>query len=142
MTDLPAEIKNISATNIIMQSDAFDRVMILAETMSGGVTTVPKHLQGSRADCAAVIMQAMQWNMNPFAVAQKTHLVNGTLGYEAQLVNAVLQSSGSVSGRPHYEYKGEGESVSEAIDGIIWAAAEHCTKTGDHPANILESPQH
>jgi hypothetical protein len=36
----------------------------------------------------------------------------------------------------------EGESVSEAIDGIIWAVAEHCTKTGDHPTNILESPQH
>ncbi|SPX63869.1 Uncharacterised protein [Leclercia adecarboxylata] len=39
----------------------------------------------------AIIMQAMQWGMNPYAVAQKTHLVNGVLGYEAQLVNADLQ---------------------------------------------------
>jgi hypothetical protein len=38
-------------------------------------------------------MQAAQWGMNPFAVAQKTHVVNGTLGYEAQLVNAVVSSS-------------------------------------------------
>ena len=38
-------------------------------------------------------MQAMQWGMNPHAVAQKTHLVNGVLGYEAQLVNAVIASS-------------------------------------------------
>jgi hypothetical protein len=37
-------------------------------------------------------MQAAQWGMNPFAVAQKTHVVNGTLGYEAQLVNAVVSS--------------------------------------------------
>ena len=40
--------------------------------------------------CMAVTLQALQWNMSPFAVAQKTHLVNGTLGYEAQLVNAVF----------------------------------------------------
>ena len=40
--------------------------------------------------------------MNPFAVAQKTHVVNGSLGYEAQLVNAVVQASGAIDGRFHY----------------------------------------
>jgi 3-hydroxymyristoyl/3-hydroxydecanoyl-(acyl carrier protein) dehydratase len=60
--------------------------------MADSKATVPAHLAGKPADCLAVTMQA-QWGMNPFAVAQKTHVVNGTLGYEAQLVNAVVSSS-------------------------------------------------
>jgi hypothetical protein len=59
----------------------------------------------------AICIQAMLWNMDPFAVAQKTHLVNGRLGYEAQLVNAVLQNSGAIRGAPHYEYRGEGQAL-------------------------------
>jgi len=43
-------------------------------------------------------------------VAQKTHLVNGTLGYEAQLVNAVVTSSTAVQGRFKYEYGGNWEN--------------------------------
>lgn len=45
--------------------------------------------------------------MNPFAVAQKTHLINGVLGYEAQLVNAVVSSSRAIVGRFKYEYGGD-----------------------------------
>ncbi|MGK3600642.1 recombinase RecT, partial [Escherichia coli] len=69
--------------------------------------TVPEHLSGNPADCMAIIMQAMQWGMNPYAVAQKTHLVNGVLGYEAQLVNAVISISNAIVGRFHYEYEGD-----------------------------------
>nr|WP_308736935.1 recombinase RecT [Salmonella enterica] len=58
--------------------------------MADSQVTVPAHLAGKPADCMAIVMQAMQWGMNPYAVAQKTHLVNGVLGYEAQLVNAVI----------------------------------------------------
>jgi len=45
--------------------------------------------------------------MDCFAVAQKTHIVNGTLGYEAQLVNAVVSSSKAIKGRFVYEYAGD-----------------------------------
>lgn len=56
------------------------------------------------ADCMAVAMQAAQWGMNPFAVAQKTHVVNGTLGYEAQLVNAVISTMSPTKDRINYEW--------------------------------------
>ncbi len=107
----PAEITTISSTNLIMQSDAFDRVMNLATLMASGRATVPKHLQGNAADCAAVVMQAMQWNMNPFAVAQKTHLVGAVLGYEAQLVNAVITSLAPTKDRLHYEWFGDWSKI-------------------------------
>jgi len=59
----------------------------------------------------AIVMQSALWRMNPFAVAQKTHVVSGTLGYEAQLVNAVVKHSGSVQGAFHYEFFGDWSKV-------------------------------
>lgn len=83
-------------------------VMRGAELMASAKNMVPDHLRNNPGGCMAIIMQAQRWGMDPFAVAQKTHIVNGNLGYEAQLVNAVLKSSGSIKGRFHYEYRGEG----------------------------------
>lgn len=101
---------SISATSLITQGQTFDRIMTLANIMAKGVSTVPNHLRNP-SDCAAVIMQAMQWNMNPYAVAQKTHLVNGILGYEGQLVNAVINSLAPTKDRLHYEWFGPWEKV-------------------------------
>ena len=61
-------------------------------------------------------MQAAQWGMNPFAVAQKTHVVNGTLGYEAQLVNAVVSSSNLLATRLNYKWDGDWSKVSGKTD--------------------------
>ena len=108
----------VSTNALIFQGDKMERMMQLAETMATGRVTVPKHLQNSMGDCLAVTMQAMQWGMNPFAVGQKTHLVNGVLGYEAQLVNAVVQASGAIVGRFHYEYKGEGNDLECRVGAV------------------------
>lgn len=93
--------------NTVFSHQMLQRIQDFSKIMASGGATVPKHLQGNSADCMAVTMQAFQWGMNPFAVAQKTHLVNGTLGYEAQLVNAVIVSSGAIIGKFNYEYIGK-----------------------------------
>lgn len=92
---------------IITNDENMASATALAKTMASSKVTVPKHLQGNEGDCLAIIIQASNWGMNPFAVAQKTHLVNGTLGYEAQLVNAVVCGSGAVVSPFSYEYKDE-----------------------------------
>jgi hypothetical protein len=115
--DLPPA--NTTTTGLVLHADNMESMMRAAELMAAGRATVPKHLQNNPSDCMAVIMQAMQWNMNPFVVAQKTHLVNGTLGYEAQLVNAVVQSSGAITGRFHYEYQGEGRDLECRVGATI-----------------------
>lgn len=91
----------------------------IANLMAKAAVTVPNHLQGKPGDCLAVVMQAARWGMDPFAVAKKTHIVNGNLGYEAQLVNAVVQASGAIIGRFHYEYQGEGQNVSCRVGAIV-----------------------
>mgnify|MGYP000004305642 CR=1 FL=1 len=75
-----------------------------SEIMSQSTIAIPKQYQGNPGNCMAVIMQAQRWGMDPYIVASKTHVVSGNLGYEAQLVNAVITSSNAIIGRFHYEY--------------------------------------
>lgn len=98
-------------TALILDPTHLHNMMALAEVMSRGMSTVPRHLQKNQGDCLAVVMQATQWGMNPFAVAQKTHVVNGTLGYEAQLVNAVVNSLAPTKDRLNYEWFGDWHKI-------------------------------
>lgn len=97
--------------NLLFNHNAMNQLYNLAQVMAKGQSTVPRHLQGNAGDCMAVVMQAAQWRMNPFAVAQKTHLVNGTLGYEAQLVNAVINTMAPTTGRLQFEWYGEWTNI-------------------------------
>lgn len=100
-----------SVNQLIFSDARMDRMMKMAEILAKGKVTVPQHLQNNVGDCMAIVLQAAQWNMDPFAVAQKTHLVSGKLGYEAQLVNAVIITSAPVTGRPQYEWFGDWSRV-------------------------------
>ncbi|EFC1593769.1 recombinase RecT [Escherichia coli] len=100
----------------IFSPEGMNQLVRFAELMSQSKATVPKHLEGKPSDCLAVTMQAAQWGMNPFAVAQKTHVVNGTLGYEAQLVNAVVSSSSLLATRLNYRWSGDWSNVNGKTD--------------------------
>lgn len=100
----------------IFSAEGMNQLVRFAELMAQSKATVPQHLAGKTADCLAVTMQAAQWGMNPFAVAQKTHVVNGTLGYEAQLVNAVVSSSSLLATRLNYRWDGDWSKVNGKTD--------------------------
>jgi len=105
------DLTQLDAASLIL-GPAWDRIQAFGKMMARGVVTIPKHLQGNEADCCAVALQAFGWRMNPYAVAQKTHISqSGALGYEAQLVNAVIQASGALHGDPDYEYIGDWAKV-------------------------------
>lgn len=98
-------------TAAIFSPSGLQKLQAFADVMAKGRATVPAHLAGSPADCLAVALQAAQWGMNPYAVAQKTHLINGVLGYEAQLINAVITSMAPTKDRLHYDWFGPWENV-------------------------------
>ncbi|ELY2514933.1 recombinase RecT [Cronobacter turicensis] len=100
----------------IFSPEGLNQLVRFADLMAQSKATVPAHLAGKPADCLAVTMQAAQWGMNPFAVAQKTHVVNGALGYEAQLVNAVVSSSSLLATRLNYRWDGDWSKVSGKTD--------------------------
>lgn len=139
-TQAPALPVSSQSSALILDPMAMQNMVAFADFMCKAVITVPKHLQGNSGDCLAVTMQAMQWGMNPFAVAQKTHLVNGNLGYEAQLVNAVIISRAPIIGRPDYEWYGENW---DKVDGKTSKSGQHgvrvwATIKGESQPRILD----
>ena len=132
-------VAGMTANDVMMSDEAMGRLMNLANVMANSNVTVPKHLQKNQGDCFAVILQAAQWGMNPFAVAQKTHLVNGTLGYEAQLINAVIITRAPVKGRLEFDWYGDWTKVNGKEDkssdrGVkVWA-----TLKGEDEPRVLD----
>ncbi len=109
-TDLVVQ-QNMSSAALMMDTSALDRMERFATLMASARSTVPAHFQGKTGDCLAVVMQATTWGMNPFAVAQKTHVINGVLGYEAQLVASVINSSNMLVDRFNFEWFGAWEKI-------------------------------
>lgn len=114
-------------SEFLFDANRMRALMDFADMMSQAIVMLPKHLHGKPADCLAITLQAMRWRMDPYVVAGKTHVVNGNLGYEAQLVIAVLKNSGAVKGRPHYEYRGDSNAlecragfIPAGEDAVVW----------------------
>lgn len=85
--------------------------MELAKLMASS-NFVPPHLRGKPGDCLAVVMQARNWNADPFAVASKTYFVNDRMAYESQLIVAVINTLAPLDNcRLRYEFDGDGEKM-------------------------------
>lgn len=126
-TKQDAPLADIGIGDIMLNVPLLQQIDHMAARMATSKATVPDHLRGNEGDCWAIIMQAVQWKMNPYVVAQKTHIVSGKLGYEAQLVNAVIQNSRMITGSFKYEYEGEGGALQCRVgaklkgdDDITW----------------------
>jgi hypothetical protein len=84
-----------------------------AKYMGISGVAVPKHLRGNIGACLAVCIQAIEWRMSPFAVANKSYSVNDRLAYEAQLIAAVVMMRAPIAKGefPDYSYEGEGPNL-------------------------------
>jgi len=100
-------------------------VVKFAEVMCRADIALPKHLRGNAGACMAVALQALDWQMNPFAVASKSYSVNGTIAYEAQLIIAVINTRSGIEGRLEYRFEGE-------------SAEKVCIASGKLEGKILE----
>lgn len=94
-------------------------VVKFAEVMSRAGNMLPKHLQGNVGGCTAVTMQALDWRMNPFAVASKSYEVQGRVAYEAQLIAAVVNTRSGIKGRLRYDFEGEGATLMCRVTGTL-----------------------
>jgi len=100
-------MSRVTAVELVLSSKHRQALVEVSGLMAQAQGAVPQWLFGNQGGCFAIAMQAVAWNMSPFAVAQKSHLIRNNIGYEAQLVNAVVCSSGAISGRFKYEYVGD-----------------------------------
>lgn len=113
-----------TVAQLMLDPRSMSALQHLAETMAQGRATVPAHLQGKPADMLAIIMQSAAWGMDPWGVARKTHVTQGgVLGYEAQLINAVVINNAPIRSRPEFEFFGDWSR-------IIGRVTENTGKTG------------
>lgn len=108
----------------IIEDNNFEKLWRMATALADSALSLPKELKGNVGDCMAIVTQAMIWGLNPFAVAQKVHVINGKLGYEAQLVNAVVMQSGAIRGSFHYEFRGDGAALECRVGAVLAGESE------------------
>lgn len=103
-------------------------VMEFAKLMSLSQAAVPSHLRGNPGACLAISIQALEWKMSPFAVANKSYLVNNKgeerIAYESQLLHAIIEARAPLQGRLRFEILGEGDDRRCKVYGIFKGETE------------------
>lgn len=103
-------------------------VMEFAKLMAVSQGMVPKHLRNNPGACVGICIQAVEWKMSPYAVANKSYYVNDRIAYEAQLVAAVILQRAPIKGR----FKGKYEGTGDNLKLTMWAELK------DEPGEIVE----
>ena len=85
---------------------------------------VPDHFKNNPAGVFVVLHMATRMNLDPFMVLQKTYMVHGRPGMEAQLVIALVNARGPFTGPIQWRFEGTGK------DRKCVAYATHA-KTGE-----------
>lgn len=88
---------------------SMNEVMEFAKVMAIAGQAVPPHLRNQPGFCLAICIQAIEWRFSPFAVANKSYVVNDKVGYESQLIHAVIEERAPIIGRLRHRFTGEGD---------------------------------
>ena len=117
-TNQELQMSNDGSGSKLLPSN-FAEIVQFGEMMAMSGTGLPKHLRDNAGACVRVIMQAVDWGMNPYGVADKTYFVNDKIGFEAQLITAVINTKAGLDGRMTFEYEGQGNTRKCYAKGII-----------------------
>lgn len=110
---LRALAANVNVNGQGLAPKSLAELMDFGQLMAKAGPMVGKAFRGNPGACVAVTMQAMRWGMDPFAVSQKAYVTtdkfgNEHMGYEAQLINAVILSRAPLARAPEYTFSGTG----------------------------------
>lgn len=112
------EEPNVPATrlNSPIALTSMSEAMELAKMMANS-TLVPREFQKQPSNCLLVIMQAIRWEMDPFAVIQHTSVISGRPMYNGQLVAAVVNTRGNLRKSLNYAYGTDKEGRYVIVSG-------------------------
>ena len=114
---------SIAASNEIggIRLENMAQVFELAKMMSVSGPAVPTYMRANPGACLAICLQALEWRMSPFAVANKSYMVENKgeqrIAFESQLVHAIVEARAPLKGRLKVSYEGEGDDRRCIISG-------------------------
>lgn len=93
----------------------------LAKVLSTARGMIPAHLEGNPGACADVVFQALQWGMNPFALAKQSYVVQrgAPPAYMSQALIAAVNANANLKERLRYTYQGEGGKRRCTVSGVF-----------------------
>lgn len=115
----------------------YGQVMEFAKTMATAKHSIPQWMRGSPGDCLACCSRALRWGMDPYFVADKSFLMEGKsgtkVGYESQLIHAVVEALAPLKGRLRHRYEGEGDD----LVCIVWGTFKGEDTPHEYPSVTL-----
>lgn len=114
-----AESMTVDAKGGGMMFRSAVEVMEFSKLMAIGGVSVPAHCRGNVGVCLAISIQAIEWRMSPFAVANKSYVVNDRLCFESQLVHAVIEQRAPLTKRLRHSFAGEGGKLTCTVVGYV-----------------------
>ncbi len=114
------------------------QVMEFAALMSGAGVMVGKVCRGNPGACAAVIMMAGRFSLDPFLLSHKAYQTkeDAPMAWEAQAINAMIMGSGALAEPLDYIFEGEGLDRRVTVVGRLRGTSKDRTITTNTLANI------
>lgn len=115
---VPREIRVVhdeSPLGYINDTARFEHNYRVAESMALA-SLLPEHLLRNkhgeftlaqvRGNCFRIVMQAMRWDVDPFALLDETFVTGGKIGYQGKVVTAVINAKAGLKERLKYTFSG------------------------------------
>jgi hypothetical protein len=97
----------------------FNEALQFANVMASSKTGVPAHLRGDTGACLRIVLQAAEWRMSPFGVADKSYFIKDKIAFESQLIHGVVEARAPLQKRLRPSYEGEGPERVCIVTGYI-----------------------
>ena len=80
----------------------------LADIISRAKVGVPLHCRGDAGTTFVLCLKAREWGMPIMSVIEQSFVVNDRLGYQSQMIHAVVEQNAPIKNRLRYQIIGEG----------------------------------
>ncbi len=126
----------LTGRDLILNPGNLSAVLSVAGLMAESRQAVAKCLRGNKGACMAVAMQAMRWNMDPFALATKVYTTDdqGPISYEGQAIIAALNNSPLLATRLAFRWEGHWEKI---IGKFEWRESKKKEDAEGNPKKYL-----
>lgn len=113
----------------------------IAQQLAVSKVNIPAAFHDNPDRCLAIVYQSARWGLDPWTVASKAYVTKGKDGaerisYEAQLINAVINTRAPLEGRLTLEYKGDGGQRYLVVSGRLKGSAKASPLATPRIANI------